>query len=37
MKMEMIKTQSKVVTEESDANIFQSVQAPNLIEPLSNY
>lgn len=33
----MIKTQSKLVAEESDANIFQNIQAPNLVQPLNNF
>ena len=37
IRMQTIKTQSKVVTEESDANIFQNVQTPNLVQPLNNY
>lgn len=35
--MEIIKTESKVVAEESDTNIFQNIQPPNLVQPITNH
>jgi hypothetical protein len=37
MKMEMIKTQSKKTAEQSDNSIFQNLQPPNIVQPLTNH